>query len=212
MNSVKAAILAVLVTVWASLGGAAAVHGNQEITTSSIFTVPKGVKVLNFEIWGAGGGGGTGSAEGAGAIGGAGGSGAYVRGTINVKQSQQLTVTVGAPGTAGVGSSQSGGPGGDTQILSSGNIVASAGGGAGGGAAVVITPGTDGAGGTPVETPGFLTRAGHSAFGGNRGTAVQGSVEMTNPTTITAGGRGGNPAAGPTDGAPGGRGHVILSW
>jgi hypothetical protein len=188
------------------------VHGIQEVTSSTTFTVPKGVKVLNFEIWGAGGGGGTGSTEGSGAAGGAGGSGAYVRGTINVKQSQQLTITVGAPGTAGVGAAQAGGQGGATQILNSGNIVASAGGGAGGGAAGLNSVGTDGAGGTPIQTPGFLTRAGHDAVGGFRGTAVQGSVEMTDLGTETAGGRPGIAVMGLTDGLPGGRGHVILSW
>ncbi|MGI8906150.1 MAG: glycine-rich domain-containing protein [Candidatus Sumerlaeaceae bacterium] len=227
-QSVGTLIVATTILCASAADAAGFKHGVEEFKTPGVstFVAPRGVKAVMVEVWGAGGGGGAGfpTESLTGASGGGGGGGGYVRGWIPVKQKQSYTVTVGTGGTAGTpGGTPTGGAGTSSEIRdAANNILASAPGGGGAGPA---SAGQGGSGGTgPVVTaPNFLTRNGKSGSGGTvdgsfgfPGQPIQGSVEIlesTGPNLQSGGGgTGGTSSVGQSDGRPGGRGHVIISW
>jgi len=110
------------------------------ITTTTLFTIPRGVSTLTITLYGAGGSGGEGDETGAGGGGGGGGSGGVVQGTLtisnniqtnpNVSYPQTVSVTVGAGGKGGDPDKASGGA---TAITFLGQTTQASGGGHGGG-------------------------------------------------------------------------------
>lgn len=221
---------AALLTITTGLSFAQGNHGCEEFTSSGTFVVPKGVKAINVEIWGAGGAGGPGfpdsdqTKEGPG---GGGGAGGYLRGTLTVKQKQTYLVNIGAGGTTATIGSLSGGSGTPTTLveLVSNTVVASASGGAGGGGGAFGAPGAAGAGGDMIEANRFLTRDGaNGSAGTNTGfpssaglgaSPTNGTIgiNVLNTSPIpSGGGHGGSIYPGQETGTAGGRGHVIINW
>jgi len=110
------------------------------ITTTTLFTIPRGVSTLTITLYGAGGSGGEGDESGSGGGGGGGGSGGVVQGTLtlsdnvqtnpSVSYPQTVSVTVGAGGKGGDPDKASGGA---TFITYLGQTTQASGGGHGGG-------------------------------------------------------------------------------
>ena len=185
----------------------------QSFTSSGTFTVPIGVTRLRATVIGAGGSGGTH----ANLPGGGGGSGATgIRILSGLTPGSQVTVTVGAAGTAPSGGAT--GPGGNGGSSSFGAYVSATGGFGGGGGAVSTTTG-GGGGGTAVG--GDLNFAGtcgtdstiQAAKGGDGGGAGSGRGTTGYLTGLTAqgyggggGGGGASSTTGTGSGAPGGNG------
>ena len=182
------------------------------------FTVPDGVHRIQVELWGAGGGGGEEGVAGDMGTrqelgGGGGGGGAYYRAIVNVTSGTNVSVTVGAGGTAGGRT-----PGGDSAF---GQLVAH--GGQGG-----TTAGCDASpakGGTPtigtdISRPGNDGSAGECTFtgrpqGGKGGAALPGTL---NPPAPNGMGADGGPHLTPDHKGRedakyiGGNGYVLITW
>lgn len=204
-------------------------RGAMEFTddqTTATFVVPDGVRILDVEMWGAGGGGG---AIGEDYLPGGGGGGAYARGFLEVSGGRTLKVGIGAGGEGGQATGSNGNDGGSTNIDDevTGENLMSVGGGAGG--AGGLSPNTTRAqGGTPLKLPGLsISRNGHlsrqSDFFAYGATPITGSVEIGSrrdpldrddmPRDNEGPGSGGDGTLAPDGpGHPGGRGHVIIRW
>ena len=137
---------------WAvpSGGGGTIFTGFQVFTSSGTWTQPAGVTKVMVEVWAGGGGGGGSSFNGCngGYAGNGGGAGAFFKGLVTV--SSNITVTVGAAGTAGAPSA-TGGTGGSSSLVGTGvNVICT--GGTGG----AIFTGAPGSGGTVTSTTGAV--------------------------------------------------------
>ncbi|WP_271024999.1 hypothetical protein [Rhizobium sp. RCAM05973] len=142
---------------------------NRQIFTSSgSFTPPTGVTKVKVSVWGSGGGSGGTFASGSGSQGG--GGGGFAQGIIPVTPGTGVTVTIGAGGAAGLGTSTptAGGNGGTSSFGAS----ISATGGAGGIAAnavvvsSVVAAGGTGSGGD-LQVSGCTSDAAYLAAGTN---------------------------------------------
>jgi hypothetical protein len=145
-------------------------------------TKPTDAKYMRL-TFGAGGGGGGGAIQtggGATYCGGGGGGGSVVVGLTIA--AQDISFTIGAAGTAGLGNTPAGtnnatagGPGGDTTVTLADATVLTTNGGLGGGRATTTpTQGTGGAGGA-ATLGGFAGTAGGNASGGGGGGPIPGS-------------------------------------
>jgi hypothetical protein len=132
-------------------------------TSSTVFTVPSGIRYVVCDLYAAGGGGGSGTTI---STGGGGGSGSAIRNYMIIASS--LTIVIGAAGTGGI--NQAGGIGGNSTITWNANgnrtITAYGGGGGGKGFDNGITAWGGGGGGG----------GGSNAQGGQGGDASNGSV------------------------------------
>lgn len=150
--------------------------------TAATYTTLAGAKVLEVELWGAGGGsGGVDGQVGGGAVSGPGAGGGYCMLEISAPAAS-YTYTVGAGGTAGSSGNNAGGAGGATTFADGGSVNMSAGGGAAG-------PGQLGTAGTSLVT------------GAAGGTSSGGDINLTGGD---AGGKtivGGLPSGLPVSGA-----------
>ena len=170
-------------------------YGTQQFDSSGIFTVPNGVNLLRVTLWGAGGGGACSDGNGPGCGGGAGGCSIA---WVNVASGEQIVVTIGAGGVAGV-SQGSGGNGGDSYFGS----YLYAGGGYGGPPLASVTSGARAPGGYGNLHPGQEGCHG-SAYrnmphGGSAGGPGGGAGGQHNPSS-------GNGTVGPSGASPGGGG------
>jgi hypothetical protein len=220
VNAVDAAGLTPSGTNWAQLAQAIGIIGRRQvvITSSTTFTVPAGIYLIDYIITGGGGGGAnaaaafppSGSNE---ASGGGGGSGGTVIGTIAVTPGQVLTVTVGAGGTAQVtgGTSSITGvasaTGGLGASFTSSGLSAGSGPGVGSGGAINLEGGWGGDGQSGVVA--FAGNGGASYWGGGvRAFAAGGG----GPTTGPYGAGGGGTYNGSGNGAAGIAGVVVLRY
>jgi hypothetical protein len=143
----------------------------QTFTSTTDWTVPANVQLVNLILVGGGGGGAGGRSAGGGGAGGNGGAVSTFN-NVAVTPGSVITITIGNGGGAG-GVDNNGGAGGTTSF--GGN---SASGGAGGTVRTTAAPGGNGAGGSGV--------AGSGANGGNGGNGV-----IINGVSRGAGGGGG---------------------
>lgn len=178
---------------------------------SQNFAVPANVTCVQIEVWGAGGGGGAGTANND--SGGSGGGGCYTTQTVTVVPSSNLTIVIGAGGTAGTAGA-AGGNGGTSTVT--GNIngvpatVISAGGGNGG--ANGNNTGNTGAGcyvgGNGAAAGGNSSGDGGAGQnGGAGGAGVNGNPG--NPGTVPGGG--GSGGGDLNNGAAGAHGRVRIT-
>ena len=195
-----------------------------------LWTVPNGVNLLKGRVVGAGGGAGAADPNFGGTgyylSGAGGGAGGYDEGIVSVTPGQQITIIVGAQGTAGsaaalaagTGNAGSGGTGGTSSI----------------GPYLASTGGQGGSWPAPGSAAGGRGGAGYggavSAYGGDGSDGQNGSVALTGngaASIFGAGGRsgagGGLPGQSPgsgggggrdvtCDGGPGAPGLVILEY
>jgi hypothetical protein len=153
-------------------------------TTAGSYSLTKPTDAKYMRLtFGAGGGGGGGAIETGGFAtycGGGGGGGSVVSGLTVA--AQDISFTVGAAGTAGLGNTPAGtnnatagGPGGDTTVTMADGTVYTTNGGLGGGRATTTpTQGAGGAGGAATHG-GFAGAAGASASGGGGGGPIPGA-------------------------------------
>ncbi|MHC0439383.1 T9SS sorting signal type C domain-containing protein [Flavobacterium sp. 3-210] len=212
--------------------------GATTFDTSSTFTVPSGVTILQVECWGAGGGGASG-----GNASGGGGGGAYTKGTLtSLTAGQNLTITVGIGGAIGTnggsssvntivanggssGSNRTGGAGGVVSAITGSVTVSYSGykggdaranngggnneaGGGGGGSAMI-----NGTGGTDGANGGSSTTA-ITAGGAGTGNGGGGAAADGNPDAVAGalpGGGGGGRGEGSSSSKSGANGRVIIT-
>jgi len=162
--------------------------------------VPKGVTLIEVEIWG--GGGGSAGGENSNATGsGGGGSGAYARKRMKVQPQQILNGVVGGGGAAGNVYGGAGGTGGTTSFAG----VMSATGGGGGEKTVQMIPGhyaygRGGAGG--IASGGDINA--HGSKGGSGEKSNLGGAGVMGATAPFGSGGGGNGGLNSIGGSPGG--------
>jgi len=174
----------------------------REIYTSgsASVTAPAGVDFCIIKLWGAGGGGGGYYDEGFQA-GGGGGGGAFIYKQIAVTAGvTSFTYSIGAGGTAGIGSGASGGNGANSTIT--GGTTLTAGGGGGGGPALA------GLGGVIAGGGGDALSANGNDGTGNNGTS--GGAEFRTGLLYGRGGGGGTNLG--QNGTAGTSGAVIFEW
>lgn len=211
--------------------------GSQEFVGggSATVTFPPGVVCYEVEAWGGGGGGGGGggTSGSAGSGGGAGGSGGYVR-SLQTTTSGAVTIVVGAGGAGGAAAAGGGAFGGDgaaSTVTDGGTVTVSAPGGSGGHGGASTNPlgsatpgGAGGSGGSVAVNQGFIRSgmAGGAASGVTGGSPGGYPGAGVLPAVANTGGPGGHgsspafggavPASGPSAGANGNHGQVLLSW
>jgi len=178
-------------------------------TSSTSYTVPAGVSIINVQCWGAGGGGSTRTSNGQG---GGGGGGAYASSQISVTAGSTYTIVVGNGGTANT----AGGNSSFTPLSVTQATVLAAGGSAGANNAV-----TAGAGGTVAASTGTIRFAGGNGGTGNAtaefsgggggvagssgagGNALGATAGTGTPTHVGSGGTGATGVSGSLAGNPG---------
>ncbi|MBE7728859.1 hypothetical protein [Komagataeibacter sp. FXV3] len=195
-------------------------HGVVTLTPGTTsWTVPANVYSIDVEARGGGGGGGGATGKGAGAGGGGGG---YCRGRFSVTPGQEISLSVGAGGTASSGGD--GTLGGATTILG----MTAGGGGAGGAGANAIDSVYGGAGGSAaggaVNQPGcagqgatgnsslYVSGMGGACFGGAGTMFVSQNTGGYSGAFPGCGGGGGSSLSGSYPGGSGSDGHIIIHW
>ena len=201
--------------------------GTLAFTGSGTWLVPAGVTVLQFEGWGAGGGGGSGykgglcPADSQFIGGGGGGSGEYVKVTgLTVTPGETLTITVpaGGPGGAPSSGSDSGGSPSPTSISrGSTTLVATFAGTGGQGGSCNLSAGGAGLKGSGATHSGGTLATDTNGTDGNPGNV--GSYVPSVPITGGTGGAatnghgaGGNGGTQLANGSKGGDGYAFLTW
>lgn len=183
------------------------------------WTPPTNVYLIEYRVWGAGGGGG--AATSGGAAGAGGGAGAYAEGTLAVTPGTPISMTVGVGGAGAT----SGSPGGNGSSSSIGSSVVCGGGtggastssgsaspGGNGGSATGGAINLSGNGGEPGQVqsgPGVYQggSGGDCPLGGSGGA---GAIAGANPGgTPGGGGSGGGPLI---NGSAGANGLIIIKW
>lgn len=190
-------------------------------TSSTTWTVPRGVTKAVIEAVGAGGGGAGNTTTGNGGGGGAGGE--YVREYADVSGTSSISITIGAGGTAGGGTGGAGGVGGTTTVSTF--VTALGGGGAGNpngsnysggigrlGATGDINVQGNGGGAGMAVTANSAGAGGSSYFGGG-GAAPGGSDTCNAGGNYGGGGSGGlSFTGGDSPGCAGSNGVVVITW
>lgn len=217
----------------------------QKFTASGLFTVPEGVTTIYLSGCAGGGGGGSGATNNGGQsslVGGGGGGGggagqSIIKQPYAVTPGQQITISIGVPGSGGAGASAGGGSvGGNGGTTTIGSLASLSGGGGGGPGGVVQQniagyggPGGVGGGGYPYGQ--FGGDGNYSGNGGNGGSTPfggggGGSRAATSITDVGGsasgfGGGGGGSGGGygqsntnvrSGNGGSGAPGIVIIEW
>lgn len=174
--------------------------GKQLFTSSGTFTVPAGITKVWVSMSGGGGGGSNGYAIDTLYYWGKGGGGAaaYLAKAVTVTPGADITVTIGAGGTAG-------GPGTAGGTTSFGSLLSCAGGGGGGNA----SNGSPGAAGGAGGTAGGEGCGGSSIFGAGGAYA---SVSLAGRPGAGYGGGGGGGGGQDKAGAAGTPGFCLIEW
>ncbi|UPT67191.1 MAG: hypothetical protein M0D57_00365 [Sphingobacteriales bacterium JAD_PAG50586_3] len=159
-------------------------YGQTQFTTTSTYTVPAGVRMIQVECWGGGGAGG--GASGNPACGGGGAGGAYAKSFISVTPGQTYTVTVGGVKTATATSSAATNKGNPSWFGTVSTVFAE--GGAGG--APVSGNNASGAGGVGSSSASIGNATVNSGGNGSTGSHI----------TLVPGGAGGGGAGSTGDG------------